>query len=189
MLMEAFLLRFNLVDGILCLNVNTAYRALENADLRTVAACLDNAGLFLDADDLTDDTAYSGDLVANVEVVAHISDLLILLFLLAGGDDHENDHNADDKDHGEQGKNICTRLARCAGCEKQCNSVHFLGPFCEKLKYPIYCTCTKVKIQLSNCKFFVYCRLFFENTEKKKKICQSVDFFIGLCYNLFCIIM
>ena len=45
------------------------------------------------------------------------------------------------------------------------------------------------KIQLSNCKFFVFCPLLLKKKEKKKNICQSVDFFIGLCYNLLCIIM
>ena len=95
-----------LVDGILCLNVNTADRALEDADLCAVTAGLDNAGLFLDADDLTDDAADGCDLITNVEIVTHIGDLLILLFLLAGGNDHENDHNADDKDHGEKRKKI-----------------------------------------------------------------------------------
>ena len=71
------------VDRVLSLNVNVAYRTLEDADLCTVAARLDNAGLFLDADDLADDTADGRDLVTDCEVVSHISDLLILLFLLA----------------------------------------------------------------------------------------------------------
>ena len=95
-----------LVYGVLSLYVNAADSALEEADLRTVAACLDNAGLFLDADDLADDTADCCNLVTNLEVVTHVCDLLVLLLLLSGADYHEDDHNAYDKEHGEHGKQL-----------------------------------------------------------------------------------
>ena len=71
-----------LVYSVLSLYVNAADSALEETDLCTVAACLDNAGLFLDADYLTDDTADCCNLVTNLEVVAHVCDLLVLLLLL-----------------------------------------------------------------------------------------------------------
>ena len=98
------------VDRVLSLNVNVAYSALEDADLSTVAARLDNAGLFFDADDLSDDTAYGSDLVTDCEVVSHISDLLILLFLLTRGNDHKYDHYTDDKHHREHREKISTGI-------------------------------------------------------------------------------
>ena len=97
-----------LVYCVLSLYVNATDSALEETDLCAVAACFYNAGLFLDADYLTDNSADSCNLVTNLEVVAHICDLLFLLLLLAGADDHEYDHNAYDKEHGDHREPIRT---------------------------------------------------------------------------------
>ena len=105
------------VDGILCLNVNAADRALENADLCAVAAGLDHAGLFLDADDLTDDTANGCDLVANLKIVSHCRDLLFLLLLRTDPEEiegYENDsqHN-EGNPHGATARGILGEHKSC----------------------------------------------------------------------------
>ena len=95
-----------LVYCVLSLYVNASDSDLEETDLCAVAACFYNAGLFLDADYLTDDTTDRCNLIANLEIVTHVCDLLLLLLLLFGADDHEYDHNAYDKEHGEHGKEL-----------------------------------------------------------------------------------
>ena len=102
MFLEAFLLLLKeSVDRILSLNVNAADSGLENADLGAVAAGFDNAGLFLDAYDLADDTADRGDLVTDLKIVAHSCSFLFLLSLTASAEekdrnkchDHDNCHD------------------------------------------------------------------------------------------------
>jgi hypothetical protein len=118
------------ISRIFCLDVNTADRTLENADLCRVAAGLDNAGLFLDADDLADDTANRGDLVANLKIVSHVSNLLILFFLLTEAEEHydSQDHYHSERDyHGS----AATLLLK-----HKCQISHFLKSFL-KYKYSI----------------------------------------------------
>ena len=75
---------------VLCLYVNAADGGFENADLCALVRGLNYAGLFFNADDLADNTANGGDLIANCQVVAHI---VLLFFLLSLGADHYKVHN------------------------------------------------------------------------------------------------
>ena len=114
---ESFLCLIRLLC-VLCLDVNLADRALEQANLGAVVAGLDQNGFISDADDLTDDAADGGDLIAYGKVVAHVVDLFFLLLL---GTDHKEieeqtkayqHHDSDDQRAGvaltaaEQGSNI-----------------------------------------------------------------------------------
>ena len=83
--------------------VNAADSGFENADLGLVVCGFDHAGLFLDADDLTDDTADGGDLIANGQIVAHIVCLALLLFLRTNAEKVEyNEHSNDHHHHGDR---------------------------------------------------------------------------------------
>ena len=89
---------------VLCLHVNTADRTLEDADLGALVGGLDYAGLFLDADDFTDDAADGSNLIANRQVVAHFVLFLLLLFLGANHKEihcnqHQNDRQETEKIH------------------------------------------------------------------------------------------
>ena len=83
------------MSAILGFYVNALDSAFEDPDLGAVASGLDHAGLFLDADDLADDSANRGDLVADLKSVAHISGFLFLLLL---GSVHKE---VEDSDHGD----------------------------------------------------------------------------------------
>ena len=52
------------------MNVNVTDCGLENSDLRAVVTCLDHNSFFLDTDDLTDNSANGGDLVADLDYSA-----------------------------------------------------------------------------------------------------------------------
>ena len=103
MLKEAFLfvLAFLSVNSVFRLNVNAADSALKDADLGAVAAGNDNAGLFLDADDLADDTADGGDLVTHLKVVSHGSGLFFLLLLRANAKEVKNYEDNYHKTHSQ----------------------------------------------------------------------------------------
>ena len=104
------------VDRVLCLHVNAADRTLENADLGAVASGLDHAGLVLDANDLADDTANGGNLVANRERIAHFILLALLLFL---GADHEEVHKYENEDKGQEHTEH-TADAACIAASRTC---------------------------------------------------------------------
>ena len=85
-----------IVLRILNVNVNVTNGALENADLGAVAAGLKHEGLVLDADDLSDNTADGGDLIANHKAVTHRSNFLFLLLLRSDHEEVEkNEHRCD----------------------------------------------------------------------------------------------
>ena len=117
-----------LVYGVLSLNVYASDRRLENADLGACAAGLDYTGLFLDADDLSDDTADGGYLVANLKVVAHVCNLLILLFLLARAEEEDSDQC---NDHYYQ-ENSASDVSSGRSEHKQIIK-HILLPFCLRI--------------------------------------------------------
>ena len=133
MLYEAFLyLICSLsVDRILSLNVNAADSALKNADLSAIAAGLDNAGLVLDADDLADDAADSGDLVANLEAVSHVSNLFLLLLLGTNAEEIENDYDNNEHTNGDKSASELT-VCESGKCK---NIEHFDIPFWELIFY------------------------------------------------------
>ena len=64
---------------VLCLDVNLADRALEQADLGAVMAGLDDNSFFSDADDLADDAADGGDLITYTQLISHVLKLFLLL--------------------------------------------------------------------------------------------------------------
>ena len=97
------------MSAILGFYVNALDSAFEDPDLGAVASGLDHAGLFLYADDLSDNAADRRDLIADLKIVAHVCNLLVLLFLLTRAYDHEYDHNTDYEKHGEHGE-------KSAGC-------------------------------------------------------------------------
>ena len=91
--------RFITLFGVLCFNVNISYSRLENPDLGSVSACFDEDGFVLDADDLTDNTSDSGDLIADLEVISHVSGLFFLFLLRLIHkeiEDNEHEHEHDD---------------------------------------------------------------------------------------------
>jgi hypothetical protein len=63
---------------------------------------------------------------ASLAVFASAVAALILLLLFAGADDHEYDHNANNKEHGEQRKKIGAGIWRR---KNHCNIVHFNESF------------------------------------------------------------
>ena len=86
---------------VLCLDVDTADRSFENADLGALVGGLDDAGFFLDADDLADDTADGGDLVTHLKVVSHGSGLFFLLLLRANAKEVKNYEDNYHKTHSQ----------------------------------------------------------------------------------------
>ena len=82
---------------VLSLYVYACNCALEDVDLGAIVCTLDDTGLFFDADDLADDTADGGDLIAHGQVVAHGS--LLSLLLLLGTDHKEIEYNEYTDDH------------------------------------------------------------------------------------------
>lgn len=88
------------MSAILCLYVNALDSALENTYLGAVATGFDHCGLFLDADDLADDTTDSGDLISNLQGVAHIIGRLLLLFLRSVHKEVEYSHHNDEHNDG-----------------------------------------------------------------------------------------
>ena len=97
---------------VLCLDVDLADRALEQTDLGAVVAGFDQNGFVSDADDLADDAANGGDLVANREAVTHFVNFLFLLLL--GADHEEIEEHADQNDH-DNGHNDLTATAALIG--------------------------------------------------------------------------
>ena len=126
MLHEAFLyFILLLVDRVLSLYVNAADSALEDTDLGAVAAGLDNAGLVFDAYDLADNTADGGDLVANLEIVSHISNLFFLLLLRADSEEIENNYYNNEHSNGDKS---ASKIA--AGKSGKCKNIkHIIIPF------------------------------------------------------------
>ena len=61
--------------------VNASDSALEESDVGLFLGGLKNEGLFLDGNDLTDDTADSGNLITNLKGITHILRFLISLLL------------------------------------------------------------------------------------------------------------
>ena len=113
-----------LVSSVLCLNVYLADRALEDTDLGTCTAGLDNAGLILDAYDLTDDAADGGDLVANGEIISHVSGFLFLLLLGTDAEEIECNDHASEENKGNNG------AADISAAEKtKCCYVHVFNSF------------------------------------------------------------
>ena len=81
------------------MNVNTENRALEDTESGSFSARFDNAGFFLDADDLTDDSADGGNFIANLKVVSHLCGFLFLLLLRSDHCEiHQNCHSNEDND-------------------------------------------------------------------------------------------
>ena len=130
-----YYLTFLLVCSVLSLNVYAADSALENADLGAIAAGLDNAGLVLDANDLADDTADIGDLVANRKVVSHIGNLFLLLLLGTDAYEVENDYYRYEHTNGEKGaSNVATEQA--GKSISKCNCIeHFFISFLKYRKF------------------------------------------------------
>ena len=96
---------------VLCLDVNLADRALEQADLGAVMAGLDDNSFFSDADDLADDAADGGDLVTYRKAVTHFIDFFFLLLL---GADHKEIENSYECYHHDDGDDPLTATAFAA---------------------------------------------------------------------------
>ena len=87
----------NALFCVFSLYVNAADCRFQKTDAGAVTCGFQHKGLFLDADNLADDSADGGDFISNLEIVAHFVYLFFLLFLGTNArkvkdcDDH-NDH-------------------------------------------------------------------------------------------------
>ena len=75
-------------------------RSTAETDLGAVAAGLQNEGVLLDGDHAANDTADGGDLIADLQRIAHLG--LFLLLLLLGPVNEQPHEQHHDQDHDER---------------------------------------------------------------------------------------
>ena len=157
---EGIFITFGLVLSVLGSDVYTADSTSEDTDLGSLAAGLDNAGLVLNADDLTDDTANSRDLVTYLEIVSHFSGSLFLLFLRTDTKEIEYHENGNEHEYRNDHRTRITTGSRAGGaaCKHQCID-HSCVPF-DNLYFShlFYFNLKPSDCQSFICKFFVYLR-------------------------------
>ena len=90
--------RMRFLFSVFCVNVNACNSTLEDSHCGSVTTCFYNAGFFLNAYYLSDNTADSSYLVTDLKIVSHCVGLFFLLFLGSyhkeiKSTEHESDHS------------------------------------------------------------------------------------------------
>ena len=106
---------FGLLGGSLIsrTHVNRADSTLQKTDLGAGLAGFHGDGVFLHADDLANDTANGGDLIANLQRIAHGG--FFLLLLLRGADNQEVEDQSKYNDHTDGKQKTCGHLEYLVG--------------------------------------------------------------------------